>query len=68
MKKRYLPLLLALFGTTTATMADTPVKVTTITTNGSFADGTHWYYMSIGNQGFRISDNRNNAFITLGGT
>lgn len=66
MKKRYLSLLLTLCGTV-ATWADAPVKVTTVT-NGSFAEGTHWYYLSIGNQGFRISDNRNNSFITLGGT
>lgn len=66
MKKRFLPLLLALCGTATATWADAPVKVTTVT-DGGFAEGTHWYYLSIGAQGFRISDNRNNSFITLGG-
>ena len=67
MRKRILPLLLALCGTATASWADTPVKVTTVT-NDAFAEGTHWYYLSIGTQGFRISDNRNNSFITLGGT
>lgn len=67
MKKRLLPLLLALCGTATATWADSPVKVTTVT-NDSFAEGTHWYYLSIGQEGYRISDNRNNPFITLGGT
>lgn len=67
MRKRILPLLLALCGTATASWADTPVKVTTVT-GDSFAEGTHWYYLSIGTQGFRISDNRNNPFITLGGT
>lgn len=67
MKKRFLPLLLALCGSATVSWADAPVKVTTVT-NGGFAEGTHWYYLSIGAQGFRISDNRNNSFITLGGT
>lgn len=67
MRKRILPLLLALCGTATASWADTPVKVTTVT-NDAFAEGTHWYYLSIGTEGYRISDNRNNSFITLGGT
>ena len=67
MKKRILPLLLALCGSATASWADTPVKVTTVTNDG-FAEGTKWYYLSIGTEGFRISDNRNNPFITLGGT
>lgn len=67
MRKRILPLLLALYGTATASWADTPVKVTTVT-NDAFAEGTHWYYLSIGTEGYRISDNRNNSFITLGGT
>lgn len=67
MKKRLLPLLLALCGSATISWADTPVKVTTVTNDG-FAERTHWYYLSIGTQGYRISDNRNNPFITLGGT
>lgn len=67
MKKRLLPLLLALCGSATISWADTPVKVTTVTSDG-FAESTKWYYLSIGTDGFRISDNRNNPFITLGGT
>lgn len=67
MKKRFIPLLLALCGTANVSWADTPVKVTTVTTEGKFADGTHWYYLNIGANSFKIADSRNNPFITLGG-
>ncbi|MDD7079153.1 MAG: sialidase family protein [Prevotella sp.] len=67
MSKRLFSMLLTLICMVTATWADVPFKVTTIGSDGAFANTTKWYYLNIGADKFRISDNRNNTFITLGG-
>lgn len=65
-KKQTLATLLLALGATAA-WADGGITPTTIT-NASFAEGTTWYYMHLGDLGYRVSNNRDNNFITLGGT
>ena len=65
-KKQTLATLLLALGATTA-WADGGITPTAIS-NASFADGTAWYYMNLGDVGYRVSNNRDNNFITLGGT
>ncbi len=66
MNKRFLSLLLASIPFAATAWADAPVRTTTVS-GTTFAQETPWYYLRIGNERYRISSNRNNPFITLGG-
>ncbi len=66
MNKRLLSLLLASVPFAATAWADSPVRTTTVS-GTEFASDTQWYFLRIGSDAYRISNNRNNPFITLGG-
>ena len=66
MNKRLLSLLLASIPFAATAWADSPVRTTTVS-GTEFSSDTQWYFLRIGSEAYRISNNRNNPFITLGG-